>query len=248
MTQAASVPQYSSPFCTAGPLLRPRSAPSGTRREKRLGLTDEADPNASSWVEVEESKVRVVSILDRVEYLSHLQHGLAQLSVKQSDELTASIKSRPRMHNSLKQNAPRIERMLETQRTLMRKSGTASKRLDRLHKYVVSKEKQRAGPAAAEAARSSAASFGGHDRFGENDDGPEVPITASASSLPQGTPKDAVASPTEVAECEGDDSRLITAVAGANADGGENIGDGAERLADAVIGGDASGSACDDPG
>lgn len=119
-----------------------------------------ATHDATSWSELEASKVRVVSILDRVEYLKHLQYGLADLSNKHADELQASCnQSRSHMWKSLRCNAPKIERMLEDQRNLMREGGTATKRLNKLHSFVVTKEKRLGGQMGAEAARMSAASF-----------------------------------------------------------------------------------------
>jgi len=157
----APVAQYSSPLHLAGPLLRPRISLTTTRRERRLGLVAEADPAATSWSDLEASKIRVVSICDRLEYLKHLQAGLTDLSNKQADELQASCsKSRSRMRDALRHDAPRIESMLETQRQLMRAGGTATKRLSKLHSFVTTQEQRWTGQVGAEAARSSAATFG----------------------------------------------------------------------------------------
>jgi len=213
LTRSLPVAQYSSPLSMSGPLLRPRSASSGaTLRERRLGLADETDPCTSSWADLENSKVRVVSILDRLEYLKHLQSGLTSLSSKHSDELRASSRqSRAHMRESLRHNTPKIERMLETQRTLMKIGGTASKRLDKLHRYVVTQEQHRMGDAGAEAARASAASFGAGagQSLGEF----EVPKAAiearerSQSPEPKNESAIAAAAAAEEREGEGDSTR-----------------------------------------
>jgi hypothetical protein len=82
--------------------------------------------------------------------------------------------------------------MLETQRTMMRTNGTATKRLNRLHSFVVTQEKQRVGQAGAEAARASASSFDVGQHFGDYE-APSVatqeyriePLSAAADMLPE---------------------------------------------------------------
>jgi len=153
------VAQYSSPLSVSGPLLRPRSAPSGgSLRERRLGLTLEDDPDATSWESLQASKVRVASITDRLEYLKRLQDGVTDISMKQAEKMNASYKSRSRMQDALKHAGPRIEQLLDRQRQLMRSDDTATRRLNELHRFVLRREEQRLGQAGAKAARASACS------------------------------------------------------------------------------------------
>lgn len=159
---------YSQPLAM-GSQLQPRGASAGGNRKERL-LSKKLDANSGgvSWSDLEASKVRVVSILDRLEYLKHLQSGLSDLSNKHAGELQSSCnKSRSRMLESLKHEAPRIEKMLEMQRHTMRAGSTATKRLNKLHRFIVSQEKHYSGQAGAAAARASAAALDAWQNSGD---------------------------------------------------------------------------------
>jgi hypothetical protein len=94
-------------------------------------------------------------MLDRLEYLKHLQSGFADFSMSQAEKLKTSSKSHSRMRRTLTQGAPEIERMVENQRDVMQKSGTASRQLKKFDRFVERNEKFRVGEAGATAARAA---------------------------------------------------------------------------------------------
>lgn len=118
------------------------------------------NPGIRSWEDLEGVKSRVATAMDRVEFLASSRNMLTEMSAAQAEELgqTFRTRSQPNLHMTehLGKHVGRASGLLKKRSDLLRTSNTVFKRMDALNKYVVNQETKKAGPEAAEKAKTSA--------------------------------------------------------------------------------------------
>jgi len=141
-----------------GSKLMPVSPP----KRKSAQATAPASPagSARTWANLEASKVRLASAMDKVEYLAASQNRLSYLTgeTARNVERTMRHRSSPNLHarQHLVRSLANASAALQDQQGVMRRSRTEFKRLNAITRWVVQTEEGMVCKENGEAARQSA--------------------------------------------------------------------------------------------
>lgn len=116
-----------------------------------------------SWEAVEIAKIRIAELMDRVEYLTHAQNRLTDLTAEQTQRVRLAMThhGRPVLERALHREIPDVEGMFKTEELARKDTKTVKNRLRALDSYVANEETRRGGFQCGEVARNQATKYAG---------------------------------------------------------------------------------------
>mmetsp|Transcript_142020 Transcript_142020/g.258133 ORF Transcript_142020/g.258133 Transcript_142020/m.258133 type:complete len:254 (-) Transcript_142020:142-903(-) len=111
----------------------------------------------TSWAELEATKAKLASAMDRAEYFAASKNRLTDLSATQADQMMRACRNRSEptlhLHSTLSHGVTDVANMLDDQQELLKSGRTIWKRVNALNRYVINQETQRSGKVAGQKAK-----------------------------------------------------------------------------------------------